>query len=403
MKQKLYLIIGCILLLHAANVHAQTCADGRYYKEIFNCTIDSVTYSDTFGLMMNIFQPTGDTLSARPLIILAHEGSFAAGTNRDQDFTVDSLCWRFARRGYVTASIDYRLSTLAAMFTDSSTAVTEVIQAVSDGKAAIRYFMKDRATTNTYRIDTNNIFIGGNSAGAVLYMHVGYMQDTAGLPGYIIAAMDSNGGFEGNSGNPGYTTKSTGVIDLAGGLNRVSFVQPGGKPSVNCQGDLDQIVPYYCADAYDGFIHVELCGLGSLQPQFTAESIYNMSMVFPGAGHVPWDADPTELNTVDSFVSVFLYNYVCPGQVESVNNVQLNTEALLYPNPANDVVNISSSQSVNEIIMYDETGRIVFHANGLNFTNYDINTSRFSAGVYFVKMRFSNQDNTPVIKRLVIE
>ena len=265
--------------------------------------------------------------------------------------------------------------------------------------------MKDRATSNNYRIDTNNIFIGGNSAGAVLYMHVGYMQDTAGLPADIINALDSNGGFEGNSGNAGYTTKSKGVIDLAGGLNRVTFVQPGGKPSVNCQGDQDAIVPYTCADAYGGAIFVELCGLGSLMPRYTAESIYNMSMVFPGAGHVPWDTDPAQFNTVDSFVSVFLYNYSCPGMTEpnSVSNVQSNTEVNLYPNPANDVLNLAASQAVKEISVYDETGRTVFQVSGINATRYAINTSHFSAGLYFVKMKFSDEDNAPMVKRIVIE
>ncbi len=404
MKQKLYLILACILLLQTVNVHAQTCADGRYYREIFNEAMTTVTYSDTFNLQMDIYQPTSDTLSARPLIILAHEGTFVGG-DKGTDATVDSLCVRFAKRGYVTASINYRLSTLGAMISDSSSAITEVIQAISDGKAAIRYFVKDRATSNTYKIDTNNIFIGGNSAGAVLYMHVGYMQDTVGLPAYIITALDSNGGFEGNSGNAGYTTKSKGIIDLAGGLNHVSFVRPGGKPSVNCQGDQDNIVPYTCADAYGGVIHVELCGLGSLLPQYTADAITNLSMVFPGAGHVPWDTNPEEFNTVDSLISVFLYNYSCPGMTEpsSVSNVQMYTDVTLYPNPANDVLNLAASQAVKEISVYDETGRTVFQVSGINATRYAINTSHFSAGLYFVKMKFSNEDNAPMVKRIVIE
>ena len=140
MKQKLYLILSCILLSQAVSVHAQTCADGRYYKEIFGYTMDSVIYSDTFGLKVDIYQPTGDTFSARPLILLAHEGTFVSG-NRESDMTVDSLCVRFAKRGYVTASIDYRLGNIGSMIgPDSGYAINEVIQAVSDGKAAIRFF-----------------------------------------------------------------------------------------------------------------------------------------------------------------------------------------------------------------------------------------------------------------------
>ena len=407
MKQKLYLIMGCLLLANTPKVIAQ-CEGGRYANEIFNETVSTVTYSDTFSQQMDIYQPTGDTFSARPLIILAHGGSFIGGS-RTADATVDSLCVRFAKRGYVTASIDYRLSTLSNMIsTDSTLPIDEVIKAVSDGKAAIRYFVKDRATTNTYRIDTNNIFIGGNSAGAVLYMHVGYIDSLGACPSYIQTAMNNNGGFEGQSGNAGYTTKSRAIISLAGGLNKVSFVSAGGKPSVNCQGDQDAVVPYTCgypnfgSSSFPITVHVLLCGLGSLEPQYVAESINHMSMVFPGAGHVPWDSDPAELNTVDSFVTVFLYNFVCSGPL-TINGMRVNTEVSLFPNPASDVVNVRSTQPVSEITMYDGMGRTVFQANDINQMNYEINTSRLAKGLYVVKMRFANGDNTPVVRRIVVE
>lgn len=401
MKQKLYLILGCILMLQTTRTMAQ-CPGGRYVDEIFSETMSTVTYSTPYSLQMDIHQPTGDTLSARPLIIFAHEGTFVSGT-RSSDATIDSLCVRFAKRGYVTASIDYRLSNFAVMLAaDSSGAINEVIQAVSDGKAAIRYFVKDRATSNLYKIDTNNIFVGGNSAGAVLYMHVGYLDSLGECPSYIQTAMAANGGFEGNSGNAGYTTRSKGIISLAGGLNRVSFAGPGDKPSVNCQGDQDLIVPYTCAEAYNGLIHVELCGTGSLQPQYNAVGIYNMDLVFPGQGHVPWDTNPAMFQSVDSIVSLFLYNMVCTG-VLSANEVHLNSEVSLFPNPATDLVNVRASQPVSEITMYDETGRVVLQAGGINNTNYEINTAHFSKGLYFVKMRFQNGDNAPVVKRIVIE
>jgi hypothetical protein len=90
MKQKIYLVIGCILMLQTPHVFAQ-CTGGRYINEIFNDNMTTVTYSDTFGLQMDIYQPAGDVLSARPLIILAHEGTFVSG-DKGSDATVDSLC-----------------------------------------------------------------------------------------------------------------------------------------------------------------------------------------------------------------------------------------------------------------------------------------------------------------------
>ena len=400
--RRFYFMLLCGLIFNTGNLNAQ-CPTGRYLNEIFSgVAVDSVLYSTPYGLEMDVYQPVGDTLAQRPLIILAHGGSFISGTRKD-DATIDSLCMRFARRGYVTVSIDYRLGAAFNILTDSAYAVNEVIQAISDGKAAIRYFVKDAATTNTYKIDTNNIFIGGNSAGAVLYMHVGYLDGLSECPSYIATAMAANGGFEGNSGNPGYSTKSKAVINLAGGLNMTSFVSAGNEPSVNAQGDADIVVPYTCGYPNLGVpVHVTLCGLGSLEPAYVANSIYHMSHVFPGDGHVPWSTDAVKFNTVDSLVTVFLYSLVCPVN-DAVNKVNTNVGMSLFPNPAGEVVNLKSSQTVSSVALYDATGRSVFQAGNINNENYQINTSGLSKGVYFVRIKFSNENNSPLVKRIVVE
>ena len=401
MSRKIYLFaMLCICIMSVGRASAQ-CSGGRYLNEIFSYTLDSTTYSTPYSLKMDIYQPAGDTLSARPLIILAHGGSFVGGTRSD-DSTVDWLCQNFARRGYVTASIDYRLSNLVTMALDSSAAIDEVIKAISDGKAAVRYFVQDRATTNTYKIDTNNIYVGGNSAGAVLYMHVGYISNIGECPADVVTAMTANGGFDGNSGNAGYSLKCKAVIDLAGGLNTPSFVNAGDIPSVNAQGDADNVVPYTCAHALSGGVQVTLCGLGSLEPVFTSNSIYHWSHVFPGDGHVPWSSNPAKFFTVDSLVKQFLYTLVCPGASE-VNMVNTNAEVLVYPNPASEAITIKASDMLKELSVYDQTGRVVFLAANINRDSYEVNTSHLPAGVYFVKIRFSNENTSPVIRQLVIE
>lgn len=401
-RMKKYYLSLLALLGAAAGVKAQ-CPAGRYNSELFSSvTKTTVTYSTPYNLMMDVYEPTGDTYTARPVIILAHGGSFVGGTRVD-DVTVDSLCVRFARRGYVTASIDYRLSDFIHMFSsDSTQPIDVVIKAVSDGKAAIRYFMKDAATTNTYKVDTNNIFIGGNSAGAVLYMHVGYLEDTAECPPYILAAMNANGGFEGNSGNAGYTTKSKAIIDLAGALNKPSFVGTGDKPSVNFQGTADNVVPYDCDYPLGGYCRVKLCGMGTLEPDMTANSVYHMTKIFTGESHVPWDSNPAEFKTVDSLTTIFLYNLVCTN-VASVNELRANTEVSVYPNPANDIVNISAVAEVKDAAIYDATGRTVLYEDGAGKLAFEVNTSKLPGGVYFVKLHFVNENNMPVVKRVVVE
>ncbi len=402
MNTKLYSVLLVCMGLLCGQVSKAQCGNGRYLNTIFpTYTVTTVTYSTTYSLSMDIYQPTGDTYTKRPLVIMAHGGTFISGTSND-DSTCVQLCRNLCQRGYVTASINYRLGTIFQL-ADSAQIIDVVIKAMSDGKAAIRYFVMDAATTNTYKIDTDNIFIGGNSAGAVLYMHVGYIDSLGECPNYIVDAMNNNGGFEGNSGNAGYTTKSKAIISLAGGLNKINLIGPGDKPSVNAQGDQDEVVPYTCGKPVPitgDTIPVTLCGLGSLESQYNAESIYHWSLVFPGDGHVPWDNNPTKFPRVDSLVTNFLYTLVCG--TAGVNEVTQNPDLDLYPNPASTEVAIKSSLAIGDIYVYDISGRMVLHTNAAGKKNYDINTSHFAKGMYVVRI-YNGQDYLPVIRKLTIE
>lgn len=403
MKKMFYsLLLGTSLITGAA--HAQLCPAGRYTTELFpTYTVSTVTYSTPYNLQMDIYQPTGDTYANRPLMVLGHGGAFIGG-NKTDDGTIVELCKRFAKRGFVTASINYRLSNLFSMAADSMHAVATVVKAISDGKAAMRYFMQDAYTTNTYKIDTNNIFVGGNSAGAVLYLHVGYLDSMGEVPGYIADSMMANGGFEGNSGNPGYNIKVKGVINLAGALNRAWFIGPGNKPSVNAQGTDDGTVPYNCGYPLSGVVQVNLCGLGQMEPELTANGIYHLSKVYVGDDHVPWSSDPVKLNSVDSMIKEFCYHLICPdGSVASVNNVASATNVQLYPNPASNAVNISSGANLDAISVCDQMGRTVHTASSINAGNYTLNTSAFAPGIYLVRATFKDAETAPVVKRLVIE
>ena len=407
MKGKFYCFIIVTILFFATTGNAQ-CPAGRYlYPELFtDYTMVTDTYStaNSYTALVDIYQPAGDTLAARPLIILAHAGTFVSGTRND-DVTVDSLCVRFAKRGYVTASIEYRLGNPLSMLTDSTAAITEVVQAISDGKAAIRYFVKDRATVNNFRIDTNNIFVGGNSAGAVLYMKLAYIDSVGECPPDLQAAMAANGGFEGNSGNAGYSTKFKGVINLAGALSEVQFVGPGDVPSVNAQGDLDSTVPYNCGYPNVGFgfsISVTLCGLGQLEPRYDSEGIYHMSHVFPGQGHIPWSTDSGMFVTVDSMVQQFLFNEICVIGV-GVPEVATMPTVNLYPNPAHDAFSVTSSHPLSTITISDLTGRVLVTKAASGADQEWVNTTSINTGVYFATISFTDKNILPVTRKLVIQ
>ena len=172
------LLLGLFLTaFYALSLNAQSpCTDGRYANDVFNDFVK--TSNITFGqnatwtggqytLKLDFYEPEGDTETERPLLIWVHGGSFIGGSKTDPDMVAFSE--RFTKKGYACASIDYRIGFFPI---DSANAVKAVVRATQDLKAAIRFFYKDKQTANTYKIDTNKIFIGGSSAGAITALHV---------------------------------------------------------------------------------------------------------------------------------------------------------------------------------------------------------------------------------------
>src|SRR3546814_2654500 len=77
-------------------------------------------------------------------------------------------------------------------------------------RAAFSFFKANQAK---YGIDTSNIFIGVESAGAVTAMTVGYVNKKSDLKAY---PKTSPYNLEGNSGTPGYSSKVKSVLCLCG-------------------------------------------------------------------------------------------------------------------------------------------------------------------------------------------
>jgi acetyl esterase/lipase len=136
-------------------------------------------------LKMDVYQPFGDTMTQKPVIILAHGGGFIQGNKAE----MANYCLRFAKMGYVTVAIQYRLG-----YTSISTVglVEMVIRATQDMKNAVRYLRKTASDINPYSIHPDFIFAGGFSAGAITALHLAYMDQLEEIPaGQSIGSLDS--------------------------------------------------------------------------------------------------------------------------------------------------------------------------------------------------------------------
>lgn len=143
------------------------------------------------NLLMDLCLPQNDNPPdcGRPLLIAVHGGAFLAGSK--EDGLLQTAMKEFAARGYATASINYRLG----MFQTSSEVHCNVTQllntpwdclnmsdtaewyrgwfrAVQDVHRVIRFLI----SVPQYRIDRRNIFLLGESAGAITVLGAGFLD-----------------------------------------------------------------------------------------------------------------------------------------------------------------------------------------------------------------------------------
>jgi len=436
MKKIYSLTIATFSLI--CQLKAQTpCATGRYATDVFTnvTTTSNVVYGSnvsaggsTTSLNMDIYQPTGDVETKRPLIIWAHGGSFIGGSKTDGDMV--SLSQAFAKKGFVCASINYRLGLTPF---DSVGAVKAVLRAVQDMKASIRFFYKDKQTTDSYKIDTNNIFIGGSSAGAITALHTAYLDKSCEVNYYINPTdLTTLGGMDGYSGNQCYSSKVKGVINLCGALGRYGWIQPGDVPFCSMHGTIDGTVKYnrgYAAPL--GIQLILLDGSRMLKEQANAVGVNNSFYTWYGKDHVPYASSTTYMDSTIKFVRDFLvttigctetpfFNPNTPTGVANLyamsactTNVTLSCSPVgiseleqqtmwnVYPNPATDkfTIQLDELKAQGKIEIFDLTGKLIYTQN-INGKSTEINAKDFGAGIYFIKI---NQKEFITTKKIIIE
>ncbi len=259
-------------------------ATERYLNEIFtDVTVNTnVKYGENYSvltgtpvlsdLLMDVYTPDNDTLAQRPLIIMMHAGSFLPkGLNQlpfgdKQDSSMVEMCTQFARRGWVAVSIDYRLGwnpLSPSQEVKANTIINAVYRAMQDAKACVRYFKKDAATTDTYKVDTMRITVGGSNSGAYVALAYGSLDKTSEIN--IFKLQDGNGkpfvnqavtgGFDGEGGlpgvniynHPGYTSDVQLILNIAGAIGDTIWQESGEVPIVSFHGLADLLTPYKTA------------------------------------------------------------------------------------------------------------------------------------------------------------
>ena len=121
--------------------------------------------SDAWRLDLAIPDTPGSKL--RPALVIVHGGGWRAGSKSDDVF--QRLMKEYARKGYVTINVEYRLTDEAPF-----------PACIEDVKCAVRWL---RAHAGEYRVDPDRIGGYGHSAGAHLVLMLAMAPASAGLEG----------------------------------------------------------------------------------------------------------------------------------------------------------------------------------------------------------------------------
>ena len=296
-----YITLLLLAVLYASISTAQNCEYNRYNEQIFNdVTIHTnIVYgvapeldppsglpaqyhedqTHDLDLLMDIYEPTGDTLTKRPMIIFIHGGAFLPGGTFHNDDML-AFCDTFAHRGYVTASMEYRLGYNAY---DGDAAARAVYRAIQDGRAAIR-FLKENA--DNYGIDTNNIFMLGSSAGAFIALQNLYMNEESERPSSTYTAPDL-GCLDCEGNTLVYNSHPKAIVSLWGALQDSVLINLNDiKPTLLVHGTDDDIVPFGVGAPFNSATLPETYG-----SQPIAQRLANLGYVNPdnyfvtGEGH----------------------------------------------------------------------------------------------------------------------
>ena len=121
-------------------------------------------------LLLDLYEPDGNTAPRlRPGFVAVHGGGLARGDKRTENMV--QLCEELAARGYVCASINYRLLGDDPPAAGSTPSARTLNAAIEDAGRAVAWL---HTHAGRYGVDPARIAVGGSSAGAEVVLRLAY-------------------------------------------------------------------------------------------------------------------------------------------------------------------------------------------------------------------------------------
>jgi hypothetical protein len=439
MIRSLPLLLLCLFFQSSLLAQEQDyCIQGRfsqvpYFAESEVLEMKNITYGwaprwpsatvDTLRMDVYMPDPALDPLAKRPFIMLIHGGAFYGGQKED----MAALCRDYARRGFVAATMSYRLgwdcNPINPLFVCVSCGPqadklrVAAYRSVQDSRAALR-FAASRA--EEWGIDPASFFAGGTSAGSVAAIHAIYLdQETANTfcPGCVTAVGPLDEGV--NDIKADYTIR--GLINNCGAILLPEALDNAPEiPVISFHDDGDCIVPsdigwalgcFSCTAFFQGYGSQQIHAYAGTQGTCTELNLRQGSIShcsFPNA---------TVVNRSSCFMKKIFCGSCDSGVNNNINAVEdcqdLGAPVALgdpspdrpwmraYPNPARDNLFVDLSGSKGGMLsLFDITGRVVWQAQSISDRRLEIPLSGLPRGLYLLQV---NMGGVSEVQKILIQ
>ncbi len=345
-------------------------------------------------LYLDFYEPEGDTMAARPLVITVFGGAFVTGSRDYVDMV--AYCTRLAKLGYVTASIDYRL--LSWMQLSESALMRDAYMAAQDVSSAIRFF---KLHNEDYRIDPERIFLLGNSAGSIAILAEMFIGEEE-RPEQTFTEPDlgtmHSAGFEEYAG---ISPQVAGAIPHWGGVNALDVIDVEEyTPICMIHGTEDLTVPFdsgYCFSNFSLPYMPYMYGSHAIASHLESMGVTDFEFhPFEGEEHAfyynaTYQLDEEKFGWCFNITRDFLWAHL--GWPTSTQEATMQ-EVTLYPNPVTASIVFHGDGLLKngpyQLQVLDVSGREM--ANVLvSSPHFSIDVSGWPSGVYVA--RFGQNDN----------
>ncbi len=396
-------IVVTVALLCGLFTNTMAQSNQRYAEPVFDeVTVETgIPFSSAIKegettpttLCLDFYEPQGDTLSARPLVITVFGGAFVAGGRDYVD--MQEYCTRLAQHGYAAASIDYRL--LSIWNLNATSLVRDAYMAAQDVSSAIRFF---KYHCEEYRIDPEQVFLLGNSAGSIAILCELFMDESE-RPSETFESPDlgsiHSSGYEEYAG---FSPAVAGAIPHWGGVMSLDVISNEEYvPLCLIHGTDDTTVPYdsgYCFNGMLPGVMPYLYGSHAMVSRLDELDVSDYEFhSFEGEGHAFYldgisQLNETKFNACFDITRDFLYQHLT-----FVTSVAESSEEVVqvYPNPATDLLTFSVGDTPQckpwSVTVIDLMGRVVI-TESVSAAEMSLDVSHLSSGVYFIRMEQEN-------------